>query len=110
MTRSDKLDNLKILLGISNNDEDAQLNVYLDMAETEIMNWLYSSTGEDVNEYPFPERYDWTQINACIAGFNLSGAENQVTHSENGISRTFKYSDMVEYIHAHVFPYVGVVA
>ena len=108
MTDTSKLDNLKILLGIDNDNEDAQLGVYLEMAKTEIMNWLYSSTGQDPTEYAFPERYDWTQINACIAGFNLNGAENQAAHSENGISRTFKYSDMVEYIHAHVFPFVGV--
>lgn len=108
MTDSSKLENLKILLGIEGNDEDAQLGVYLEMAQTEIMNWLYSSTGEDPTMFRFPERYDWVQINACIAGFNLNGAENQATHSENGISRTFKYSDMVDYIHAHVYPYVGI--
>lgn len=106
MTDENKLANLKTLLGIKTTDEDAQLGVYLEMAKDEIMNWLYSSAGESEGA-PFPERYDWIQINACIAGFNLSGAENQMTHSENGISRTFRYSDMIEYIHAHVYPYVG---
>ena len=107
MTRTEKLNNLITLLGASESDSTL-LGVYLDQAEAEIMNWLYSSTGENPSEYSFPERYDWVQINACIAGFNLSGAENQATHSENGIQRTFKYSDMVDYIHAHVYPYVGV--
>ena len=107
MTDVNKLSNLKILLGINTTDEDAQLGVYLEMAKDEIMNWLYSSVGGSEGN-PFPEKYDWVQISACIAGFNLSGAENQMTHSENGISRTFKYSDMVDYIHAHVYPYVGI--
>lgn len=109
MTDTEKLNNLKILLDIHTNDADDQLGVYLGMAKTEILNWLYSSVGTPEG-VQFPERYDWVQINACIAGFNLSGAENQMTHSENGISRTFKYSDMVDYIHAHVYPYVGTMA
>lgn len=107
MTDQEKLENLTTLLGASESDSSL-LTVYLKQAEQEIMNWVFSSTREDPSEYPFPSRYDWVQINACIAGFNLSGAENQATHSENGISRTFKYSDMVDYIHAHVYPYVGI--
>lgn len=45
---------------------------------------------------------------ACVVGYGLGGVENEVAHSENGIARTFKYSDMVDYIHSHVLPYIGV--
>ena len=109
MTDQEKLNNLIALLGASESDSDL-LTIYLNQAEAEIMNWLYSSTAEDPTEFPFPSRYDWVQINACIAGFNLSGGENETHHAENGITRDFKYSDMVDYIHGHVFPYVGVVS
>lgn len=50
-----------------------------------------------------------TQINAVIAGYSISGAEGEVTHSENGISRTFKYEDMVNYIRSHVIPIAKVI-
>lgn len=107
MKKADKLNKLITLLGASQSDS-ALLEIYLDQAGDEIMNWLYSSTNEDPSEYPFPEKYDWVQINACITGFNLSGGENETHHSENGITRDFKYSDMLDYIHAHVYPYVGI--
>jgi len=54
-------------------------------------------------------QFDWIQIWACVAGFNLRGAENQTAHSENGIGRSFRYSDTVDYIHNHVPAFVGVV-
>jgi hypothetical protein len=53
--------------------------------------------------------YDMVQIMACVAGYGLSGAENQTSHNENGIQRSFKHSDMIDYIHAHVLRYVGVI-
>jgi hypothetical protein len=49
------------------------------------------------------------QIMACVAGYNLTGAENEQSNSENGISRTFKYSDMVDYIRSHILQFVGVI-
>ena len=55
-----------------------------------------------------PERYDGTQIYAVVAGYTHAGAEGQTAHSENGISRTFKYSDMVDYIHNNVTAIVRV--
>lgn len=59
------------------------------------------------NENPLVQ-FDTIQVMACIVGYGLSGAENQVSHSENGINRSFKYSDMVQFIHAHVLHYVGI--
>ena len=52
--------------------------------------------------------YDMTQIMSCVVGYNLNGAENQTAHGENGISRSFRYSDMIDYIRAHVIPFCGV--
>ena len=50
-----------------------------------------------------PTKYDVTQVNAVVAGFNLQGGENQFRHSENGIIREWHYSDMLDYIRAHVY-------
>ena len=106
MTDAEKLTNLKLILG-DDAPSDEILTGYLSMAKTEIINWLYVRS--QVPEEPeMPSLYDLVQVQACVAGFNISGAEGQVSHSENGISRTFKYTDMLAYIHAHVYPYVGV--
>ena len=40
---------------------------------------------------------------AVLAGYNMIGAENQTSHTENNISRAFKYSDMLDYIRNNVF-------
>lgn len=108
MSTSDKLTKLKTLLGITGTEQDALLSVYLDLCRDEILSWLYSGRPPD-GVTDVPAQYDPTQIMSVVAGYGLSGAENQTAHSENGISRTFKYSDMVDYIRSHVAPYVQVV-
>lgn len=101
MSDAEKLSMLKTIMNISDsNSEDSRLSVYLDAAKREILAWRYSLASakpEDV-----PEEYEMIQIHAVVAGYSISGAENQTAHSENGISRTFKYEDMVAYIHGHV--------
>jgi len=108
MTDAEKLSQLKALLQITDTTQDATLAVYLSFAKSEILSWLYSGkTPEGVTDVPV--QYEPTQVMACVAGFSQSGADGQLTHSENGISRTFKHEDMVAYIRSHVAAYVGVV-
>lgn len=107
MSNEEKLAMLKTLLSAEEDaPSDELLSTYLTMAKKEILNWLYvrSEVPEWVIEVP--SKYEMVQIQACIAGFNMIGAEGQTWHSENGIARTFKYSDMLVYIHSHVQPYV----
>lgn len=109
MTDNSKLKTLKTLLDISSTSEDDRLTEYLHMANAEILNWLYINVGAvPSNIVTVPTRYEQVQIQACIAGYNLSGAENQTSHSENGVSRQFKYEDMIAYIHCHVTPFIGI--
>ncbi len=104
MTNTEKLSMTKILLGLDETDtsEDSRLAVYLDASKSEILSWRYSYASN--KPYEVPAEYEMTQIHAVIAGYSISGAENQTSHNENGINRTFKFSDMVDYIHAHVIP------
>lgn len=104
MTDAEKLSMLKTILGINDESEDARLAVYLNASKREILGWRYSfanNTPEDV-----PPEYEMVQVHAVVAGYSISGAENQTAHSENGINRTFKYEDMIAYIRAHVLPIV----
>ena len=108
MTDTEKLTLLKSLLGIAETDmaDDVRLAAYLTAAGREIMAWRYSFVAQPDT---LPVEYEMTQIYAVIAGFSQSGAENQLSHSENGISRRFKHADMLDYIHVHVIPMVKVV-
>lgn len=106
MTDTEKLNRIKTLLGISDTSEDTLLTEYLSMAKSEILNWIYAGDiPSDVTDVP--QRYEQTQVQAVIAGYSISGAEEQTSHTENGIARVFRYSDMLQYIHSHVIPMVG---
>lgn len=100
MSISEKLEMLKVILGITDEADVTRLGVYLEAARREIIAWRYSLASSAPQDVP-PE-YEMIQIHAVVAGYSISGAENQSAHSENGINRTFKYEDMIAYIHAHV--------
>lgn len=108
MTEAEKVFMAKQLMRLENKStEDSRIAVFLEVAGREIISWRYSYfKGEKPVEVP-PE-YEMIQIYAIVAGYSQIGAENETSHSENGTSRTFHYSDMMDYIHAHVIPYAGV--
>ena len=107
MTDAEKLAQVKSLMNITGTDLDAQLAVFLTFAKNEILAWLYSGkTPDDVTDVP--ERYIPTQIQAVVVGFSQSGADGQISHTENSISRTWKYDSMVSFIRSSVVAYAQV--
>lgn len=109
MNVTEKLKMVKTLLDIAESDttEDSRIQVYLTAAEKEVISWRYSLSSQTVNTVP--AEYEMTQIFAVIAGYSQSGAESQLSHSENSISRTFSYPDMVHYIRKNVVPFCGLI-
>ena len=107
MTESQKRDSIRQILNIDIS-EDPRISVYLNLAKAEIISWVYGYTDKDISTGELPAQYDTLQVNAVIAGYSINGAENQTSHSENGISRSFKHSDMSDYIRSNVTPFVGV--
>lgn len=108
MTEAEKLSKVKTILKLTDTSLDTEIVVYLSLVKAEILSWMYSGdTPDEVTEVP--EKYETTQIMSVIAGINTQGAEGQTGHSENGISRTWKYEDMVSYVRSHVYPYVVVI-
>ena len=108
MTDTEKLAMLKVVLGIgaSDNSQNELFNTYLSMSKSEIINWMYVNYADVPTDPTMPDKYDIVQVNAVVAGYNIQGGENQYKHVENGITREFHYSDMVDYIHAHVYQLV----
>ncbi len=107
MTDAAKIDQLKALLQITDTTLDAMFAVYLSLAKSEILSWLYSGkTPDGITDVP--ARYEPTQVMACVVGFGLQGLENQTASTENAITRQFKYSNMLEFIRANVVPYAQV--
>ena len=110
MTDEQKLQTLKVLLEDGGDiPSDEKLNTYLTIAQGEILAWMYHLIGgvpSDVTA--IPSKYEGTQIYAVLAGYTHAGAEGEQTHIENGVHRHFMYSDMLDYIHNHVLPFVRV--
>ena len=111
VTDEEKLAMIKALLQIAEDDdsEDNVITVYLTAAAKEIISWRYSYADRDEPVMEVPKEYEMTQVYAVIAGYSQSGAENQKSHSENGINRVFSFPDMIAYIHANVIPIVKVI-
>lgn len=108
MTDTQKLAYLKAALGISDTTQDDLLSSFLAMAAFEIIQFKYSLVGVPAGMTDPDDEDAMTQVYAVIAGYNQRGAENQTSHNENQIYRTFHFTDMVEYIRSHVIPYAAV--
>ena len=111
MTDAEKLTTLKILLedGSGYMPSDTTLNTYIALSKSEILAWMYHLVGgvpDDVTEVPV--KYETVQIYSVLAGWTHAGAEGQTLSIENGVHRDFKYTDMIDYIHNNVLPYVRV--
>lgn len=111
MNCASKLNNLKTLLGIDRSDtsQDALLTVYLELSRQEIINWMYINYPSVPCDFELPDKYSTTQVQAVVTGLNMQGGENQYKSNENGVVREWHYTDMLEYIRAHVnqIPRVG---
>lgn len=78
----EQLEKLKLKLGITDNSQDALLQVRLDDAADFI---TAITNTEDV-----PHKLLSTQEELAIIAYNKQGIEGQISHSEGGISRTFE--------------------
>ena len=110
MTDAEKLANVKILLDDGGTlPADEKLTLYISLAGQEILNWKYHLIGgvpEDVTEVLVAEEIK--QVYAVVAGYTQAGAEGESRHVENSVTRDFRYSDMLDYIHNNVKAYVRV--
>ena len=73
---------LKMLLGISDNEQDAVLQLFLDAARDAVLSYT--------NRQVLPQRLESIVIQIALAAFNKAGAEGESGHSEGGISRTYE--------------------
>ena len=103
MTTAELITQVNLMMG--ENYSDSLLSAYINLAQKECLRWEYQLVGEP--EEPDYSAYDNVVIGAVICGMSIRGAENETQHSENGILRGFKHSDMSEYIRSHIVPYAN---
>lgn len=105
MTQEQKLERLTLLV----DDDKANsgvLSAYLDIAKSVILNRLYPFKPD---EKEIPEKYTNTQINIAVYLYNKRGAEGEVAHTENGISRTYDSADVPESLLKDIVPFAGLI-
>ena len=102
----DKLNQLKILLGKQgDNSEDDLLLMLLTLSAQKILDRVYPYD-DSIKEVP--SRYATKQVEIAVYLYNKRGAEGQISHSENTISRTYESADVPESLMKGITPYVGV--
>jgi hypothetical protein len=87
--------------------DEAVLTDCIESAKTAIMNrrFPFGNWPDEVET-----RYQDLQFRIAMDLYNKSGAEGEMSHSENGISRTFESSWISEQLLSEVTPYCGVIS
>ena len=99
-----QLERLKIR--ITENVTDVELEDILESAKAVILSRRFPF-GEQPTE--LEERYKDLQIRIAVEMFNKRGAEGEVAHSENGVSRTYQSANVSEDLLKEITPKAGVV-
>lgn len=89
------LEKLKIMLGITGNDQDDMLQLLLDDVEVDLLTWT--------NRKELPPALEPIQRQISVIRYNKQGIEGQSAHSEGGISRSFE--DLPESIRSVINQY-----
>lgn len=115
MTQLEKLKKL-----IPEEADDAILEYYLDEARSEYLNLRYPYGGYETifvrnadgteSEEPVvePVYLNW-QIAAAVELYAKRGGEGEVSHTENGVSRSWDSARLSVELRRRIVPYVGVV-
>lgn len=108
MTEVDKLSLLRAMVGQPANSEnwsDDVLISYLKIAGEKVINraYPYDDTVTEV-----PRRYGALQCEIAAYLLNKRGAEGEISHSENGVNRTYGSADVPESLMSNITPFIEV--
>ena len=109
MTNIDKLALCRVMVeqpATAEGWSDDVLNAYLTIAGRKIINraFPYDDTVMEV-----PSRYGYLQCEIATYLLNKRGADGEIAHTENGISRTYENADVPESMLRDVIPTCGVI-
>lgn len=104
MTREEKINALKAMVGTDDSDE--VLSTYLLLAAKKVLAraYPYDNTVKEV-----PEEYEGVQLEIATYLLNKRGAEGQMSHSENGITRSYENADVPSSMLKTITPHCGVI-
>lgn len=85
---------------------DSIVKSYLEMAGQKILSRAYPY---DDTVIEVPRRYGYLQCEIAAYLLNKRGAEGELSHSENGISRTYENADVPDSMLRDIVPHCGLV-
>lgn len=103
MTNEEKVTMTKNLAG--GNWSDEMVNAYLSLAAEKIIGILWPC--EDGHD-EVPEKYHMRQCDIAAYLMNKRGAEGEISHSENGVSRSYESASVPPSMLEGIIPYVKV--
>lgn len=104
MTKLQKLEKLKSLTKEANED---LLLTFLNMAGDKIVNKAYPFAK---TPKPVPLKYHSLQVEIALYLYNKQGAEGEISHSENGISRSYENGDIPASMLSSVTPFASLIS
>lgn len=99
-----QLERLKIR--ITENVSDELLSDILESAKAVILSRRFPFGEQPLEIEP---RYNDLQIRIAVEMFNKQGAEGELAHNENGVSRTYSSANVSEELLREITPKAGVV-
>ena len=81
---------LKMLKGMTGEEDKDVLSTYLNLAEKIVLTRAYPYA----NASKVPIKYDGVHLEIAAYLLNKRGAEGEVSHSENGVTRTYENGDI----------------
>lgn len=103
---ANQLERLKIRLEETTTINDMLLSDILDSAKAVIISRRFPY-GTDILDVPI--EYSDLQIRIAIEIYNRIGAEGELSHSENGISRNYQSANISQSLLNEIIPKVGVI-
>lgn len=104
MTEEQKIAMLQSLTGETNSET---ISAYLFLAKNELIRKIYPY-GDGTEE--IPAKYDGLHIQAAEYLLNKRGAEGEVQHSENGLTRTYESGGLPKALLEQIVPICGVIS
>ncbi len=100
------IDKAKSILGFTDTEHDEELSVYLELAEQELLVWTY---GKSSSLTELPSWLEPIQVMAVVTGYNQQGAEGETYQTVDGVTHSFSYPTMIEYIHRNAPSYAKLI-
>lgn len=97
----EKNDKIAILRTLTDENNETVLSAYLSLAGQAVIKRRYPFR-DDISEVP--QKYEDNQLKIAAYLINKRGAEGQISHNENGISRTYESADIPESMLKDIVP------